>query len=223
MEILPDIHKIDGVTGANSYIILDSKNITLIDTGMPGNAKRILKYIQTLGRSPRDLQYIILTHADIDHAGNALRLKRMSGAQIAAHEYEIANLHGGFATSTNKSLSGITTRMRFLRFRSINVDMILKDADEIAGLKVIHTPGHTSGSICLYRAPDVLFAGDTVRVQRGNNLRFSARVFTWDAAQAYQSVRKIAELPLRVLLPGHGEPLTENIGEKLRELLQTNS
>ena len=223
MEILPGIHRIDNVRGSNSYLTLFDESIAIIDTGSPGNSKKILTYINNLGRNPRDVKYIILTHADIDHTGNVLNLKKITGAQVAAHEYEVQNLRGGFTHSNSKGVLGVVSRMRFLRFRPINVDKKLKDSDEIAGLKVIYTPGHTKGSICLYHAPDALFIGDIIRINHQNNPEFSARAFTWDDTLVYQSLQKISELSFHILLPGHGEPLFENSIVSLKQLLQTNS
>ncbi len=223
MEILPGIHKIDAVRGANSYLMLNSDSVVMIDTGAPGSGSKIIDYIKKLGRNPQELKYIILTHADTDHTGNALKIQKVSGAQVAAHANELSNLRGGFTFSRSKGLLSLVSSMRFLRFRPIIPDILLQEGDVIAGLQVIYTPGHTRGSICLYRPPDVLFVGDTVRVNNQNNPRFSAKAFTWDTTQAYQSVQKISELSFQVLLPGHGEPIMAKCTEKLKALLQVSA
>ena len=72
MEILPGIHKIDGVIGANSYLIIEKSGNLIIDTGMPGNTQRIIDYLDKVGPSLRGVFMIVLTHSDIDHTGSAL-------------------------------------------------------------------------------------------------------------------------------------------------------
>lgn len=83
MEIIPNVHLIPNVM-ANPYLIVDADGLTLIDTGMPGSHKKILKYITDLGHLPSDLKRIILTHSDLDHVGGLAALKKASGARIYA-------------------------------------------------------------------------------------------------------------------------------------------
>jgi glyoxylase-like metal-dependent hydrolase (beta-lactamase superfamily II) len=70
MEIVQGVHLIDGVK-CNCYL-LEGAGLSLIDTGYPGQTRKILSYItKTLKRDISDLKTIILTHCDIDHIGNA--------------------------------------------------------------------------------------------------------------------------------------------------------
>ena len=72
MQITPEIHMVDGVRGAHVYIILDN-GVTLVDAGMGGSHKPILKAIKDLGYGPYDIKRIIITHAHIDHILQALK------------------------------------------------------------------------------------------------------------------------------------------------------
>ena len=93
MEIIPGIHWIEGING-NCYLI-DGSELTLIDTGLPRKAKKILGYITGgLGRKPGDLKTIILTHCDNDHIGNAFELRNKTGAKIAAHSLDAEYIAG---------------------------------------------------------------------------------------------------------------------------------
>jgi glyoxylase-like metal-dependent hydrolase (beta-lactamase superfamily II) len=93
MEIVPGIHMMEGNT-AHCYFV-DDKELILIDTGMPHKTKKILHYItKTLQRTPSDLKTIVLTHSDIDHIGNALELRNLTGANIAAHPQDAEIIAG---------------------------------------------------------------------------------------------------------------------------------
>jgi hypothetical protein len=66
MEIVPNVHLIPGII-ANSYLIIETQGLTLIDAGLPGSHKKILRYMTSLGYAPKGLKRIIITHADFDH------------------------------------------------------------------------------------------------------------------------------------------------------------
>ena len=84
MEIVRGVHQVDGIIG-NSYII-NGKKMVVIDTGLPGNSRKIINYIRVgLKRSPNDVTTIILTHYHADHSGNVYELKNLTGAIVAIH------------------------------------------------------------------------------------------------------------------------------------------
>ena len=93
---------------------------------------------------------------------------------------------------------------------------------------MIHTPGHTPGSICLYQPEArVLFCGDLLFNRQPltgkGGLRFSVPWFSVDPVQARESVRGLLEVPVEVLCCGHGEPILEDAGRTVRELLSTHA
>jgi glyoxylase-like metal-dependent hydrolase (beta-lactamase superfamily II) len=106
-----------------------------------------------------------------------------------------------------------------MKFQKFKPDILLKDGDEIDNLRVIHTPGHTEGSICLYKVGDILFAGDSVRTDRKGNLKLPSRAMSLNVQEALESVRKMAGLEFTILLPGHGKPAMGKASTKLKELL----
>ena len=222
MEIVPGIHQVDGVNG-NCYIIVRD-GLTLIDTGLPKNSKKILSYIRdTLHRTPGEIRTIILTHCHIDHIGNAYALKNASGAKIAIHESDAGFVSGKTAMPAPKGMAGllIKTLGIFMKARNFQPDILLKDQDILAGLTCIHTPGHTPGSICLLDPETkVVFIGDTLRFD-GQKITAPPELFTLDMNQTYDSIRKIAVLEFTVLLSGHGIPLIHNASEKVREYSKT--
>ena len=97
-----------------------------------------------------------------------------------------------------------------MRFNRVKADILLKNSDTIDGLTVIHTPGHTDGSICLYLPGRALFVGDALLTADKQGLSLPRRSMSTDLDQAKESIKKISELNYSVLLPGHGPPIERN-------------
>lgn len=94
MEIVDGIHIFDGIRGANSYLYSTANVSLIIDTGMPGNTKRIIEQILKLKQPVENIKMIVLTHSDIDHSGSAAELKRLTGAKVAIHEKDAPRFPG---------------------------------------------------------------------------------------------------------------------------------
>jgi hydroxyacylglutathione hydrolase len=220
MEIIPSIHWIKGIT-AHCYIIVD-KELTLIDTGMPHNAKKILRYItDELQRTPSELKTIVLTHCDIDHIGNALELRDLTGAKIAAHPQDAEVIAGKKDRITPKGGMRILLKLlgSFMRVKPFQVDILINEGDNLSSLTVLHMPGHTQGSIALYDSKrKVLFIGDTLGCRDGA-VQGPSKSVTMDMKQAYKSIEKLKGLDFTVLLSGHGEPLKSDASSKVTEFI----
>ncbi len=217
MEIVPGIHQVDGVNG-NCFIIVRD-DLTLIDTGMPKNSAKIVKYIQDiLKREPTDIKTIVLTHFHIDHVGNASDLKKRSGAKVAIHEADADYVAGRKTPPVPRGVMGMIVKVLIpLLFgsRPVEPDIKLNDGDIIAGLTTIHTPGHTPGSICLFDpASKILFAGDLVRF---NGSKIEMGPLPLDTREIQQSINKIAALDFDIMLSGHGIPLRPDASAKVGE------
>ena len=160
MEILPGIHMLPGVQWSRAYLIEDD-SLALVDTGLPWNVKRVLKYIESIGRKPEELETILMTHSHPDHAGGALSISRQTGTEIVAHSND-TRTHSNNQTSLSYMgmFSALNLPVPFLQ--RTPVSRLLSDGQIIpvlGGIRVIHTPGHTSGSVCYLlqsRKPAVL-------------------------------------------------------------------
>ncbi len=221
MEIVPGIHEIDGVPIVNCYLIISGKSLILIDTGMPGNYNRVVNYFKTLGKSPSDLKYILLTHSDLDHIGCALKLKESTGAKVGIHKADAPVLAGKqqFKTVNNWLSPLVGWFMGRAHYRPFEPDIVFNNGSQIEGWQVISTPGHTPGSICFYQPGKSIFVGDALRTNsKGVPRPISSRICL-DPVLARKSLRTIAALEFDTLLPGHGAPLVGQASSRVSEMV----
>ncbi len=138
---------------ANCYILgcQETKKAIVIDPG--DEPDRIL---MALAQSKFTVAYILNTHGHFDHVGGNKKMKEVTGAVLAIHEEDEPMLSQLSASAASFGLSAEN---------SPAADQYLREGDTISAgnisLKVIHTPGHTRGGVCLY-APGYLFSGDTL-------------------------------------------------------------
>jgi len=218
MQILNNIHQVDGVVG-NSYLIIENNGITVVDTGMPKNYQKILNYINSIGHRPEDVKQIVLTHAHIDHVGSASKLRQMTNAKIMIHEDDAPYVTG---EKQFKLRGGLLMRIfsHFVKFETFNPDVRLKENDRIGNLLVIHVPGHTPGSVALYSEKDgVMFVGDLLRFTNGK-VQGPPEQYTLDMELAKKSIEKLLNYDFKIMLSGHGDPLKENARERIREFYE---
>ncbi len=223
MDLLGGIHKIEGITGVNCYLVAGADGLYLVDTGMPGSARRILRYISTLGRQEKDVRVILLTHSDFDHAGSAAELKRRTGAKIAIHEGDAPSLSGAQERKKDKGTLGALLRlmMKLIKAETVEADVLLKDGDSVGPLRVIATPGHTRGSCCfLHESSGTILVGDALRATVDGDVRVSPEIMNLDTAQAWKSAEIIAGEDFEAMLPGHGPPLLASAAERVRRLVR---
>jgi len=219
MEIIPNVHVISGGF-VNCYLIVDPDGLTLIDTGLAGNAKRVLQYVEGLGRKPGDVKRIIITHADGDHVGSLAALKAATGARVYANAAEAEAIAAGRSSRDLKAdnlllklVFAITGRL--FRASPAQVDELVTEGQvlpALGGLRVVETFGHTPGHISLF-APSagILFVGDSL-VSDKDGLRGSRGANTWDQDKANAAVRKQATLGAQVVCSGHGPVVMDAVG-----------
>ena len=218
MEVAKGIDLIPNVRGANSYLIHSQNGAIIVDTGMPGNEAKILDYARTLGIEPSSITTIILTHPDIDHAGSVAKLKKLTNANIAIHEADAPILSGEKPKEVKGAL-GLVFKVLgvFIKFSPVKPDVLLKDSDKIEGVTIIHTPGHTGGSISVYIPGETLLVGDALRTTKLESLKLPP--MTLDMEKAKESIKKISELSYTCLLPGHGPPVKPDASTKVKQFV----
>lgn len=145
------------------YLIY-GEQISLIDSGVASSEQIIFDYLKKTGRSPKDISLLILTHSHPDHIGAAQAVKKASGCKVAAHAAEKAWIEDVDLQARERPVPGFQT----LVGGSVEVDCILKDGDILnlgrgLSLRVVHTPGHSRGSISFWLPEErALFSADAV-------------------------------------------------------------
>jgi len=182
----------------NSFVVRTPQTTCLIDPGHRAFLPRLLRSMQEDGISPGQVKLVILTHGHPDHLEGGLEFRKM-GAHLAIHRQEEAYL---------KEIGPYFARMLGVEIPELVFDLYLEEGELLIGderFQVIQTPGHSPGSICLYWGdPGVLFSGDLVFAQGVGRTDFPGG----DGELLKESIRRCGQLGARMLMPGHGEPLT---------------
>jgi len=236
MEIAAGIYEI-GVKSIGGYfkagytkafLVDDGDGLYVIDTFYDDDAQLFLDEIAQIGRSPRDIKHILMTHGHRGHLGGLATLKRLSGAPVYGHSWE-ADIIAGERPFQNPSIFAfnpiqtwpITTigqiMAPFNPFEGVPVDQLIDEGDQVGVMEVLHTPGHTPGHLSFYWPErKALFTGDSF-------VTWPKVVPGWKSTmlnepQSWESLRHMAALDVEVIGPGHGDSITRDGGEVLRAL-----
>lgn len=210
------------IGSVNCYLVNSEASFSLIDTGVSYNRKQLVKVLESGGCKPGNLQLIILTHGDFDHAGNAAYLRSVFGGKIAMHADDVGmaeqadmfvNRH-----QPNKLIRKLMPLISgFGKSNRFTPDILVKDGDDLSqyGLeaKVISIPGHSKGSIGVLTADAALFCGDLLV----NTDKPALGSIIDDPAAAQESLQKLVSMDIGTVYPGHGKPFI------MKELNETNS
>jgi hydroxyacylglutathione hydrolase len=202
-EMIPDSHV---------YIIgkTESKDLSMIDTGLVGKGGYKIASLKKLGIDIKDIKRIIMTHTHLDHIGCLSEvLKQMPWSELWVHTSEAVQLENGDERTVygmemfrNMCQAQYNLKDGVFKFR---VQKKLNGGErlEIGGMiwDVLHIPGHSAGSIALHNKTDkILIPGDVVYADYAIG-RFD--LFGADPLKHRESLFRLAELDVNVLLPGH--------------------
>jgi len=214
------IQPIPGVRGAQAFVHRSDEGLAVIDPGYTGSFRAVLRFVeeQHLGR----IDWVILTHHHIDHAGTALSLCQATGASLAVHKADAPYLQPG-RPKERMTLWGLADRLpsglaRFVVTCAGRAARLLEDGEKIAGLTVVHGPGHTPGSIGLHsESESALFLGDILNNERG------IRTPPWNVNHSHKRAmgapQRLEPLRYERAYFGHGPAILSGADQSVRAFL----
>ncbi len=231
-QLAPGIHRL-GNEYVNCYLIEEGNDLTLVDGAMPGFRPQLNAYLQSRGRSIKDITDVILTHAHVDHVGMVEQIREDAGATVHVH------VRDEQMARTGKVHERESTLLPYLRYPALYKLFLLagrygaartpdiqevktfeheQDLDVPGRPRIIPTPGHSPGHV-LFHLPEhgVLLTGDALCTynpltgKRGPQL--PPRAFANDSLQMLKSLDAVARIDATLTLFGHGEPWTESPAE----------
>lgn len=228
VALAPGIYRIPTLGDfINSFAFVeDDGSVTLVDCGVKRAPAKIVKALESIGKHPRDVQRILLTHAHFDHAGGAARMvDETSAAGVGVH----ADDAGYVRTGTRPPGDVASTAGRLLArapwgdFQATPVEEELVDGqiiDVAGGLRVIHTPGHTPGHISLlHPGSGVLITGDSI-FNMNARMAWPTKAVCTSFRQNVETAHVLGELEYAVAAFTHGPEIREDAREQVRGFLQ---
>lgn len=242
--VAPGIDRL-GDDVVNFYLVHHADGLLLVDAGLPGHLKQLRRHLDAAGHTLSDVRAVLLTHSHPDHTGLAGALHR-AGAEVWVHRQDAPTLTDGprssmrhakpersmapyllrrpaaLATPMHMALRGGFTAPRFPHARHFDGD---RRFDALPGRpQAMAVPGHTPGSVAyVFAEHGAVFTGDALVTHDGITGHHGpgtvCRAFTSDSAAALASLGRLAGLPHRLLLPGHGEPFTRGLAAAAAEAL----
>ena len=237
MQLAPGLHRVGSSSLVNSYVIDVGGALTIVDAGLKGHWKELLRELEQMGRSPSDIRGLVLTHGDVDHVGFAERLRSEHGVSVHVGAADAAEARGEVKKpSAPRDPMRIGPMLGFLWYGMTHGGIgstPIKDVTAIEGAvtldlpgapEVIPLPGHTPGSVA-YQVPtvDAIFMGDamTTRSVVSGKVGPALGPFTVDHERALTSLAALDGRTASWVLPGHGDPWTGGLAEALRRIRES--
>lgn len=195
----------------NCHLVKTDAGYILIDTGCSNRRTNLERGLEKAGCKPGNLKLVILTHGDFDHVGNAAYLREKFGAKIVMHHGDSGMVEHG-DMFWNRKKGNILFKMIgsiFLGLKKadrFDPDLYVEDDYDLYehgfDARIIHIPGHSSGSIGILTASGDMFCGDLIL--NGKKPKHNSIIDDSKAANA--SIEKLKSLNINTVYPGHGRP-----------------
>ncbi len=210
----------------NSFAFTDDDgSVTLVDCGVKRAPKKIVEALAVIGKHPRDVTRIVLTHAHNDHAGGAAEMVDRTGVPgVSVHADDADDIRVGRGAPRDPSvrLGAVFTRLPGGGFAPVAVSEELTHAsiiDVADGIEVLHTPGHTPGHISLrHAATGILITGDAIWNMR-SRMSWPVAAFCTSAKQNQVSAHVLGEADYSIAAFTHGPEIRSNAREAVRGFL----
>jgi glyoxylase-like metal-dependent hydrolase (beta-lactamase superfamily II) len=202
MKITHNVYMLECSKIAHVYLIKGEETL-IIDTGLPGLSKKILKEINTFGVSDKSLKNILITHHDIDHIGSAKKLQDITGAKLWASKEDAPYIVGDI------NREGIKRLVQLVLGDNIPVvNETYTSNRNFKDVKVIKAPGHTPGHV-IFLYNKILFSGDLFRVKK-NKIELVSPSMTWNMEELNKSLKMLKNIEVDWICPSHGYPIRNN-------------
>lgn len=225
------------------YLLLGAGPPTLIDagTGSPTATDQIWEGLSTVGSEfgepfrPQDIRRILITHAHVDHYGGLAELVRRTGAEVGVHPLDSRTICAGqerlaiarqaFALFLLRAGVSREDRAQLLdgygrtkrHLENVPVDLLLEDGRAIDGIRIVHTPGHSPGHVCLL-VDDVLLAGDHI-LSRTITQQWPESIAPYTGLGHYlESLDKVERIPGIALVMGGHEPPVHDVYKRIESI-----
>ena len=197
----------------SAFLVYNNDAVILVDTGHAGATQNFIDAIWEIQKQPEDVRLIVLTHTHFDHAGGARKIKGLTGAPLAVHTSEARFLRNGrtpFPAGTRwkgKLLIGISKvfARRLATYPAVEPDLLVEDALSLHDYgipgRIVHTPGHTCGSLSVLLESGEAIVGDNVL---GISQKTHYPPFADDRAGVLKSWETYINSGVKTLLPAHG-------------------
>lgn len=212
----PGLIKTITFRGVNCYLIKTKPGYILVDTGYSNQRSNIENALDNAGVQPGNLKLILLTHGDFDHTGNAKYFRKKYQSKIAMHKDDLGMVEYGNLFYSRKRGNFILRklvqmilpllRMNLKKSDFFTSDIYLEEGDDLSeygfNAKVIHTSGHSRGSIGFLTTEGDLFIGD---ILENNQKRGPVRSSRIDNSIVFDAtIDKLMNLSVNTVYPGHG-------------------
>ena len=202
--------------GSNSYLLKGNDGYLMVDAGMKGAASKVKHQLAGLGINPGDIKHILITHDHYDHTGGLSELRELTGAKVLIHGEELkdnsgyTNQSSGFYRVLVKVVGMLTPEGK--PDEKHKADIIIENDMDLHSLgypaRIICTPGHSPGSVCLITDDRQCLAGDTLfNMFPGSHYP----IIVYDRKKLAASYKRLEKEDCLIYFPGHGESISKDM------------
>lgn len=220
MEV--DIHPIP--MGIDTIYAIRGDAVILVDGGDPHRLKRFKKGLERASIAPDEIQLLIATHGHWDHVGSIREIKELTGTDVLMHRDDEHFLRDarpaqppGLTTWGKVLTALVKLYLPLVAIPTFDVDRFVEGDQEVSlagyGIPgvVIHTPGHTRGSLSVVLESGEAFVGDLAMNRLPLRRRPGMPIFGDDADTIRKSWRKVLDRGAKIVYPAHGAPFPAEV------------